>query len=191
MISGVTHDPVEKTKEAYPAKFVYQDTGPQPYNNRTFPYIQQHNKIRKENFRVNLRNQPEKFPEKNFCKKNSKIFSGKKKSGKNPRTSPHDRSAPQPQQRSQYITDPDLRRKSHFPPPLSLISLLPIRALYSPGLTFREGHFRNYCKKHRIPAQDFKPTTIQPFKAEITHLRAGKCTLMYAFGRQIARGVGG
>ena len=52
-------------------------------------------------------------------------------------------------------------------------------------------HFKAWCHICRIPAHVFKPNSILRFNARKRILKAGKCTLMDAFGRQNSDGLGG
>ena len=52
-------------------------------------------------------------------------------------------------------------------------------------------HFKAWCHICRIPAHVFKPSSILRFNARKRILKAGKCTLMDAFGRQNSDGLGG
>ena len=51
-------------------------------------------------------------------------------------------------------------------------------------------HFKAWCHICRIPAHVFKPSSILRFNARKRILKAGKCTLMDAFGRQNSDGLG-
>jgi hypothetical protein len=72
-----------------------------------------------------------------------------------------------------------------------LYSITSIRLHYSPGLPFRAPHFRNYCKK---PHHFYTVFLKSPFPHYLRQSErfARRCkTLMYAFGRQNLKGLGG